>query len=533
MKKRTLAALAPAAALAGLAVQDLLQKEQTLRRNFPVVARLRYLLESIGPELRQYIITSNDEERPFSRDQRRWVYTSAKKENNYFAFGTDNDTENAAYPIIKQATFSDVVPASPIHSGDIEVPGAKVLGGPRGRRHAFQPASVVNVSAMSFGSLSPQAIEAINKAAKIADFWHNTGEGGLSDHHRQGGDLVFQIGTGYFGCRDEHGNFDLDRLVDVVGSGPVRAIEIKLSQGAKPGLGGHLPGAKVNAEIARVRGVEEGKDVVSPSRHTAFRNVDEMLDVVERIADATGLPVGIKSAVGELGFWHELADRMADGQRGVDFIAIDGGEGGTGAAPLVFADHVSFPFRLGFARVYGLFAQDALSDRVTWIGSGKLGLPSNAIVAFALGVDLINVAREPMLAIGCIQAQKCHTDHCPTGVATQNAWLARGLDPEQKSHRLANYILTLRRDLLKVSEAAGVRHPAMLGPNDVEILDGDRGHRPLAEVYGYQEGWGIPGPEIVREIDEYMTRYDDPPGTDEVVEHEPLKVDAEPNQATE
>jgi len=533
MKKRTLAALVSAAAAAGIAVQDLLQKEHALRRNFPLVARARYLLESIGPELRQYIITSNDAERPFSRDQRRWVYTSAKKENNYFAFGTDNDVENAAYPIIKQATFSDVVPASPIHLRDIEVPGAKVLGAPRGRRHAFRPASVVNVSAMSFGSLSPQAIEAINKGAKIADFLHNVGEGGLSDHHRQGGELIYQIGTGYFGCRDEHGDFDLARLVDVVGAAPVRAIEIKLSQGAKPGLGGHLPGAKVNAEIARVRGVERGKDVVSPSRHTAFRNVDEMLDVVERIADATGLPVGIKSAVGEMGFWQELADRMADGQRGVDFIAIDGGEGGTGAAPLVFADHVSFPFRIGFTRVYGLFAQAGLTDRVTWIGSGKLGLPANAIVAFALGVDLLNVAREAMLAIGCIQAQKCHTDHCPTGVATQNPWLARGLDPEQKSHRLANYVQTLRRDLLKVSEAAGVRHPAMLGPTDVEILDGDRGHRTLAAVYGYQPGWGVPGPEIVAEIDTYMSRYDDRPGTDTVVEHEPLKLATDPNQATE
>lgn len=533
MKKRTIAALTPAAALAGIALQDLLQKEHALRRNFPVIARFRYLLESIGPELRQYIITSNDAERPFSRDQRRWVYTSAKKENNYFAFGTDNDVENNTYPIIKQATFSDVVPASPIHGHEIEVPGAKVLGGPRGRRLAFRPASVVNVSGMSFGSLSPQAIEAINKGAKIAGCWHNTGEGGLSDYHRHGGDLVFQVGTGYFGCRDEHGNFDLDRLVGVVESAPVRAVEFKLSQGAKPGLGGHLPGAKVNAEIARIRGVEAGKDVVSPSRHTAFRNVDEMLDVIERVADATGLPVGIKSAVGEMGFWETLADRMGDGQRGVDFIAVDGGEGGTGAAPLVFADHVSFPFRTGFAKVYGVFAQRGLCDRLTWIGAGKLGVPANAIVAFALGVDLITVAREPMLAIGCIQAQKCHTDHCPTGVATQNPWLARGLDPEQKSHRFANYVATLRRDLVKVSEAAGVRHPAMLSPNHVEILDGDRGHRPLAEVYGYQYGWGVPGAQIVAEIDEYMRRYDNLPGTDDVVVHEPVKLATEPNQATD
>jgi glutamate synthase domain-containing protein 2 len=518
MKKRRWAALAPAATVAGLALQDLLQKEHALRRNFPVIARFRYLLESIGPELRQYIITSNDAERPFSRDQRRWVYTSAKRENNYFAFGTDNNIEDDSYPIIKQATFSDVCAASPIHGQDLAVPGAKVLGGPRGRRQAFRPASVVNVSAMSFGSLSPQAIRALNVGAKLADCWHNTGEGGLSDHHRHGGDLVFQIGTGYFGCRDERGNFDLDRLIDVVESAPVKAIEIKLSQGAKPGLGGHLPGAKVNDEIARIRGVEPGKDVVSPSRHTAFRNVDEMLDIVELIADTTGLPVGIKSAVGDLDFWRELAERMADGQRGVDFITIDGGEGGTGAAPLVFADHVSFPFRIGFSRVYGLFAEAGLTDRVTWIGSGKLGLPANAIVAFALGVDLISVAREAMLAIGCIQAQKCHTDHCPTGVATQNPWLARGLDPYQKAHRLANYVRTLRRDLLKVSEAAGVRHPAMLGPQHVDILDGDRGHRPLAEVYGYRDGWGVPGPEIVAGIDAIMSCYDDLPGTNEVIQ---------------
>ena len=313
----------------------------------------------------------------------------------------------------------------------------------------------------------------------------------------------------------------------------MKAIEIKLSQGAKPGLGGHLPGAKVNAEIARIRGVEQGKDVISPSRHTAFRSVDEMLDFVELVADATGLPVGIKSAVGELGFWEELAKLMADGQRGVDFITIDGGEGGTGAAPLVFTDHVSFPFRIGFARVQAVFARAGLSDAVTWIASGKLGLPGNAIVAFALGADLVNVAREAMLAIGCIQAMKCHTDRCPTGVATQNTWLAHGLDPEEKSHRVANYVMTLRRDLVKVSEAAGVRHPSLVGPDDVEILDGDRGHRTLAEVYGYAEGWGIPGPSIRDEINALMSRFDDQPGERDVVQSEPLPMSKNPEEATE
>ena len=515
-------------------MQDLLQTQHALRRNFPLLARLRYGLAARGPEGRHYPVTGNAEARPFSRDQRRWVYASAKKENNYFGFGTDNDVENGHYPIIKQRTFADVVPSSPVHAEPLaRVPSAKILGGPRGRRYAFRPESVVNVSAMSFGSLSPQAIQAINRGAKLGEFLHNTGEGGLSDHHRQGGGLVLQVGTGYFGCRDAEGNFDLDKLVRVVESAPVRAVEIKLSQGAKPGLGGHLPGAKVTGEIARIRGVEPGKDVISPSRHTAFTDVDSLLDFVERVAEATGVPVGIKSAVGDLDFWHDLAELMGDGQRGVDFITIDGGEGGTGAAPMIFSDHVAFPYRVGFTQVYRIFAEAGLTDRVTWIGSGKLGLPGNAIVALALGADMVNVAREAMLAIGCIQAQKCHTDHCPTGVATQNAWLARGLDPTQKADRLANYVMTLRRDLLKVSEAAGYLHPALLSVDDVAIMDGDRHQTPLGEIYGYQPGWGVPGRQLTDEIKALMTPQHDRQVDDEVVQTHPAPLDDDPNQAVE
>ncbi|OYO15909.1 FMN-binding glutamate synthase family protein [Enemella evansiae] len=502
-KKRWLAAL-PVAGLAGLAIQDLLQRQHALRHNFPLLARARYALEAIGPELRQYIVSANDQERPFSRDQRRWVYASAKAENNYFGFGTDNDVEQLNFPVIKHRTFTEIAPNPNLDDLSAPLPGAKVLGGPRARRHAFRPESVVNISAMSFGSLSPQAIQALNKGVRLAGCWHNTGEGGLSDHHRQGGDLMLQVGTGYFGCRDAAGRFDLDRLCRVVESAPVRAIEFKLSQGAKPGLGGHLPAAKVNAEIARVRGVPEGQDVESPARHTAFRSVDEMLDVVELVAERTGLPVGIKSAVGDLEFWDHLVEQMADGQRGVDFVTIDGGEGGTGAAPLVFADNVSFPFRIGFAQVYRRFAEAGITDRLTFIGSGKLGLPDNAVVAFAMGVDLVNVAREAMLAVGCIQAQQCHTDRCPTGVATQDRWLASGLDPELKSVRLANYVRTLRRDLLKLAEATGVPHPALISPDDVALADGNRSQQPLAEICGYRSGWGVPGPAISQEITALM-----------------------------
>ena len=483
-----------AAALAGVAAYDLRQRKHALLRNFPVIGHGRYLLERIGPELRQYIVTSNDEERPFNRDQRRWIYTSSKKENNYFGFGTDNDVEfTQGYPVIKHRTFAEVSPPSLPQAGEEAwLPSAKVLGAARGRRRAFRPDSVVNISAMSFGSLSAQAIQALNKGAALAGCLHNTGEGGMSPHHRQGGDVVLQIGTAYFGCRDAEGRFDLDKLVDVVASGPVRAIEVKLSQGAKPGLGGLLPGAKVTPEIAAIRGIQAGKDCVSPSRHAEFTDVDSMLDWVERLADATGLPVGIKSAVGDMAFWDDLVRLMADTDRGVDFVTIDGGEGGTGAAPLVFSDSVALPWRLGFARVYSRFAEAGLADDVTFVGSGKLGLPESAIVAFALGADMVNVGREAMIAIGCIQAQKCHTDRCPTGVATQDEWLAGGLDPTLKSVRAANYIRTLRRDLLKVSEACGVLHPALISPDDVDVVDGLERARPLHEVYGYDPAWGRP-----------------------------------------
>jgi glutamate synthase domain-containing protein 2 len=285
----------------------------------------------------------------------------------------------------------------------------------------------------------------------------------------------------------------------------VRALEIKLSQGAKPGLGGFLPAAKVTAEIAAARGVPEGVDCLSPSRHAEFSDPDSLLDWVELLAGETGLPVGIKSAVGDMAFWRELTDLMATTGRGVDFVTVDGGEGGTGAAPLIFTDSVSLPFQLGFARVYATFARAGLHERVVFTGGGKLGLPDNAVVAFALGCDLVNVAREAMLSIGCIQAQRCHTDTCPTGVATQNAWLAHGLDPALKSVRAANYIATLRRDLVKVAEACGVEHPGLIDSSAVEVLDGRTSSTPLGQVYGYEPGWGLPSAADRAEIVRLMT----------------------------
>jgi glutamate synthase (ferredoxin) len=495
------------AAIAVGIIFDLTQKKHAILRNFPILGHFRYLFESVGPELRQYIVTGNNEERPFSRDQRSWIYASSKRENNYFGFGTDNEYElSPNYLIIKHSAFPLNIPhaGEPGYDPQYRLPAGKILGGKRKRKKAFRPESIVNSSAMSFGSLSPRAVEAINRGCKLAGCLQNTGEGGISPYHRKGGEIIWQIGTGYFGCRDAQGRFSINHFLETLASAPVRAIEIKLSQGAKPGLGGVLPAAKVTREISEIRGVPMGKDCISPSRHSAFDSVDSLLDFVEMLADATGLPVGIKSAVGEQEFWNELVRLMATTGRGVDFITVDGGEGGTGAAPLVFADHVALPFKQGISRVYREFAQAGLQHDIVFIGSGKLGFPESALLAFALGCDMINVAREAMMSIGCIQALRCHTGHCPTGVATQNRWLMRGLDPTLKSARFANYVVTLRKEILQLSRACGVCHPAFVGGNHIEIVDGQLGSRSVYDLFNYQEGWALPSEQDRKEIERIM-----------------------------
>lgn len=481
-------------------IHDLVQRKHAILRNFPVIGHLRFLLEAVGPELRQYIVTDNDSERPFSRDERRWVYATSKSENSYFGFGTDNDLERVDdYTIFKHAAFpfEPVAPGPDHPDPSVPLECLKVVGGPRRRPGAFRPSSIVNVSGMSFGSLSGAAVAALNHGCAIAGALQATGEGGISEHHLHGGDLVWQIGTGYFGCRDADGRFDLHRVVDTAAGAPVRAIEIKLSQGAKPGLGGMLPGRKVTPEIAAARGVPVGLDCRSPARHTAFGDVDSMLVFIEEVAAATGLPVGIKSAVGEGAFWRTLAERMVATGTGPDFITIDGGEGGTGAAPLAFTDHVALPFRWGFSRVYREFAEHDLTDQIVFIGSGKVGLPANGLTALAMGCDLLNAGRTALFAIGCIQAQRCHTDRCPTGVATQNPRLERGLDVDLKSQRCANYLAAMRFELLRLAHAMGHEHPALVPADQIEVLEDGWRSRTLAEVVGLQPGWGVPSPAIV------------------------------------
>jgi glutamate synthase domain-containing protein 2 len=470
-----------------IAIWDILQTKRTILHNFPVVGHLRYMLEVIGPELRQYWVADDKEEMPFNRAERRWVYSTAKGQNSNFGFGTTEQLYEAGYPIIKHAVFP--FPESKaviIHDDPSAIPSLKVIGEWHARKKAWRPPSIINISAMSFGSLGDRAVTALNRGARDAHCWHNTGEGGFSPYHKSGADVVWQIGTGYFGARDEKG-FSLDKVVARTAENPqIKLIELKLSQGAKPGKGGILPAAKITAEIAAIRGVPRGKDCLSPNFHAEFSTVDEMIAFIEKIAAATGVPVGIKSAIGGLTFWSELADRMKESGQGPDFIVIDGGEGGTGAAPLTFADHVSLPFKVGFARVYQIFQTANISERITFIGSGKLGFPDRAVVGLAMGCDLINIAREAMMSIGCIQAQRCHDGLCPAGVATQNWWLQRGLDVDDKAKRAARYIKGFRKELLTLAHAAGYEHPLQFTGQDIEISMGMNRYKTLEEVLGYR-----------------------------------------------
>ncbi|HET7922173.1 MAG TPA: FMN-binding glutamate synthase family protein [Gammaproteobacteria bacterium] len=471
-----------------VAVHDIVQRRHAILHNYPVLGHFRYWMEFIGPELRQYWVADDKEELPFNRSERSWIYATAKQQNNYFGFGTEEQLYGTGYPIIKNAAFP-----FPEHKatwpGDdpSAVPCLKIMGASHRRKRPYRPGSVVNISAMSFGALGKHAISALNLGAKLAGCYHNTGEGGISPYHLLGADLVFQLGTGYFGARDPDGKFSLDIVADKCARYPqIRAIEIKLSQGAKPGKGGVLPGAKVVPEIAQTRGIPEYQDCISPNAHSEFGNVDEMIDFIERIAARTGLPVGVKAAIGETVFWGELATRMKARGEGPDFITIDGGEGGTGAAPLTYTDHVSLPFKIGFARVYQLFQQAGVSRDVVWIGSAKLGFPDRAVVAFALGCDMVNVAREAMMSIGCIQSQSCHTGHCPTGVTTMSEWRQAGLDIEDKSRRCANFIKGFRKELLALAHTAGYEHPGQFTVTDIELSTGVNKFSSLEAVMGYR-----------------------------------------------
>ena len=436
---------------------DLLQRRHTLLRNYPIVGHLRWMLEAIRPQVQQYFITDDLHGAPFNREQRSLIYARAKGDNDFEPFGTEVDVRQVGFEWINHA----IVPAEP---GE-EAPRVHV-----GTDQCRLPyaASLLNISAMSFGALGANAIRALNAGARQGEFAHDTGEGGISVHHRQGGDLIWELGSGYFGCRSEKGTFDEGRFREQATDPQVRMVEIKLSQGAKAGHGGILPGSKVSAEIAAARGVLPGEDCVSPARHGAFATPVELLEFAARLRNASGgKPVGIKLCVGHP--WEFLAVCKAMLESGIllDFVVVDGKEGGTGAAPEEFSDSIGTPLREGLLFVRNALVGSGLKDRVRIGASGKIVTGFDMARALALGADWCNAARPFMFALGCVQSRRCHTDTCPTGVATQDRLRQRGLVVADKRERVARYHAQSVRSLVDLVAAAGLESPAALGPQHV------------------------------------------------------------------
>ena len=463
------------AALALLGTLDLLQRKSTLRRNYPLLAHFRYGLESIGPEMRQYFIESDLAEVPFSREQRALVYQRAKRLNDVRPFGTQQNVYGIDYEWINHSMAPTSIP-----SADFRI----TIGQDREQPYS---ASVFNISAMSFGALSAAAIRALNAGAKRGGFYHDTGEGSISPYHREaGGDLVWEIGSGYFGCRFEDGSFNEERFTANARDPQVKMIEVKLSQGAKPGHGGVLPAPKVSAEISATRGVPMGQDCVSPARHSAFSTPLELLRFVAKLRDLSGgKPTGFKLALGHAWEWFGIAKAMQESGILPDFIVVDGAEGGTGAAPSEFIDHVGVPMHEALMLVHNTLVGLELRDRIRIGAAGKVVSAFDIARTLAMGADWCNAGRGYMFALGCIQSMSCHTDRCPTGIATQDPKRWKRLDVPDKASRVAEFhgnTLHALRDLLC---AAGLDHPDQLGPEHILRRVSPTEVRSLAALYRF------------------------------------------------
>lgn len=445
------------AALAGLGTWDLLQRKHTVSRNYPIMANFRYLLESVGPEIRQYFIQSDTEERPFSREQRTAVYQRAKGVLDKRPFGSQLSMYEEGFEWINHS----LAPTT-LNPNDFRI----VVG-----KNCEKPysASVFNISAMSFGSLSANAILSLNAGAKKGGFYHDTGEGSISRYHRQpGGDLVWEIGSGYFGCRHPDGSFNAEMFQESARLDQVKMIEVKLSQGAKPGHGGILPGEKVTREIAEARGVQVGEDCISPSSHSAFTTPIELLEFIERLRELSGgKPVGFKLAIGHPWEWFAIVKAMLETGKKPDFIVVDGGEGGTGAAPLEFINRIGMPMTEALLLVHNTLVGTNLREEIAIGAAGKITSAFNIARTLALGADWCNAARGYMFALGCIQALNCHTGRCPSGIATQDPRRGNKLDVPLKSERVYRFHKNTLEALQNLLEASGLRHPSELGPEHI------------------------------------------------------------------
>jgi glutamate synthase domain-containing protein 2 len=450
---------------------DFTQTKQAVRRNYPLTGRIRYGLEYIRPELRQYFLEDDEQKLPFSRNQRALVYARSKVQNDKRGFGSIMDMYG---PQTEWITHS-------MQPTQLDPSGFRTTVGAHQCQQPYD-LSLLNISGMSFGALSPNAVKALNKGAAKGGFAHDTGEGSISKHHREhGGDLIWQIGSGYFGCRTAEGQFDPERFAAQAGSPQVKMIELKLSQGAKPGHGGVLPKAKVSAEIAEARGVPMGQDCVSPAKHSAFSTPMEMLRFIGQLRELSGgKPVGIKLCVGHPAEWFSVVKAMVETGQTPDFIVVDGSEGGTGAAPIEFADHVGMPLRDGLRLVHNSLVGAGLRDRIRIGASGKVISAFDIARCLALGADWCNSARGFMFALGCIQSRSCHTDHCPTGVATQDPVRQRAVVVTDKAERVYYFHANTLHALADLVGAAGLQKPGDITPKHLMLRNADGQARTLA-----------------------------------------------------
>lgn len=448
-----------------IGIFDMLQNKHAIRKNFPIIGNFRYMLESISPEIQQYFVERRTDGAPINKNRRSIIYKRAKNLGATHPFGTENNIYSEGYEFIKQTLYPAAIPH--------KVP--RILVGGKDCKQPYST-SLYNISAMSYGSLSKNAVMALNNGAKKGHFYHNTGEGGVSPYHLQGGDLVWQIGTGYFGCRTTDGQFSDEMFKKTAHLPEVKMIEIKLSQGAKPGHGGVLPGVKNTKEIAKIRGVEPHTTVLSPSGHSAFNSPEGLLKFVAHLRELSGgKPVGFKFCVGEADEFDDICKAMISTQVLPDFISVDGAEGGTGAAPLEFADYVGMPLQIGLVIVDELLKKYQLRDQIKINASGKIFNGFDMVRAMAMGADFCCTARAMMLAAGCIHAQKCDTNTCPAGVATQDKSLMKGLNVEDKSERVYQYQKNTLHAFLELMAATGAETPNKIKRSSILRIaeDGD------------------------------------------------------------
>ncbi len=477
--------------LIAIGIQDMLQKKQAVRRNFPLVGNLRYIFESVRPEINQYFVESNIDGRPFNRDERSVIYQRAKAVEDTIPFGTLYDVYSTEYEWVNHS----IAPKRP----SPDAPRI-LIGGP----DCKQPysASLFNISAMSYGSMSSHAIMALNKGAKKGDFYHNTGEGGLTRYHlEQGGDIVWQLGTAYFGARNPDGTFCPEKFQKKIEKNPqIKMIEIKLSQGAKPGHGGILPAAKVTEEIAEIRDVPPGEDVISPPWHTAFDSPLGLMHFVKQLRDlSNGKPVGFKLCLGKHREFIAICKAMLETGITPDFITVDGAEGGTGAAPIEFSNSVGTPLNDGLVYIHNALVGVGLRDRIRIIASGKVTTGMNLFSKMALGADLCNSARGMMFALGCIQALQCNRNTCPTGVTTQDPALVQGLVVADKFERVYRYHRATVKSFLEVLGATGLTHPNQIKPWHVQRRTSPVEVKHYGEIYPFLETGALLGDKLPKE----------------------------------